>query len=367
MDDPANDAISLHLAELLDQHFLGHGRDCLFQFREPLQLAPEEMEQDHHLPATFQKSEGVLDAVGCCYGRMRHAYLRVSTILFRVFLRFRKPTSKFGSRQISGPKKEKEMADLELQGKRALVTGGSKGIGKAVVEALHVAGATVIFTARSHPDEIREGQHFVQADVSTVEGTSAVVKAVNDGLGGADIVVHVVGGSSAPAGGFKVLDDHQWQRALDQNLMAAVRVDRGLLPDMIKRGSGVVIHITSIQRRLPLPEATIAYAAAKAALANYSKALSKEVSPKGVRVVQVAPGWVRTDGAQGLIEEIACKNGTDEEGARKIIMDSLGGIPIGRPAEPTEVADLVAFLVSPRAGSITGAEYVIDGGTIPTS
>lgn len=260
------------------------------------------------------------------------------------------------------------MADnLELKGKRALVTGGSKGIGKAVVEALHSAGATVIFTARSRPDDVAEGQRFVQADVATAEGAQKVVAAAKRELGGVDIVVHLVGGSSAPAGGFKVLDDVEWQKAIDQNLMAAVRIDRGLLPGMIDQGSGVVIHVTSIQRRLPLPEATIAYAAAKSALANYSKALSKEVSPKGVRVVQVAPGWVRTDGAQGLIEEIASKSGTDEEGAKKIIMDSLGGIPIGRPAEPKEVADLIAFLASPRAASITGTEYVIDGGTVPTS
>jgi NAD(P)-dependent dehydrogenase (short-subunit alcohol dehydrogenase family) len=125
--------------------------------------------------------------------------------------------------------------------------------------------------------------------------------------------------------------------------------------------------ITSIQRQLPLPEATIAYAAAKAALSNYSKALSKEVSPKGVRVVRVSPGWVETDGAVGLVDEIARQHGVTHEGARKMVMDSLGGIPIGRSAKPKEVADLVAFLASPRAASITGTEYVIDGGTVPTA
>jgi NAD(P)-dependent dehydrogenase (short-subunit alcohol dehydrogenase family) len=202
--------------------------------------------------------------------------------------------------------------------------------------------------------------------VSTAEGCAVVAKAVRDRFGGIDIVVHVVGGSSAPAGGFAVLDDKQWHKALDQNLFAAVRLDRALLPSMIEQGSGVIIHITSIQSRLPLPDATIAYAAAKAALSNYSKALSKEVSPKGVRVVRVSPGWVETDGAVGLVEEIARKNRTDYEGARKIVMDSLGGIPLGRPAKPKEVADLVAFLASPRAASITGTEYVIDGGTVPT-
>jgi hypothetical protein len=255
---------------------------------------------------------------------------------------------------------------LQLKGKRALVTGGTKGVGKAVVAALRDAGATVLTTARSRPEELARAEHFITADVSTAQGCAALAKAVHDRLGGIDIVVHVVGGSSAPAGGFAVLDDKEWQKALDQNLFAAVRLDRALLPSMIEQHAGVIIHITSIQSRLPLPEATIAYAAAKAALSNYSKGLSKEVSPKGVRVVRVSPGWVETDGAVGLVEEIARKNSTDYEGARKIVMDSLGGIPIGRPAKPKEVADLVAFLASPRAASITGAEYVIDGGTVPT-
>ena len=108
----------------------------------------------------------------------------------------------------------------------------------------------------------------------------------------------------------------------------------------------MIIHITSIQRQLPLPDATIAYAAAKAALSNYSKGLSKEVSPKGIRVVRVSPGWVETEAAVRLVTELAKNTGTDYEGARQGLMKSLGGIPIGRPARPKEVADLVAF--SPR-------------------
>lgn len=199
------------------------------------------------------------------------------------------------------------------------------------------------------------------------KGCAAVADEVRDCLGGIDIVAHVVGSSAAPAGGFVVLDDNEWHKALDQNLFAAVRLDRALLPAMIEQGSGVVIHVTSIQDRMPLPEATIAYAAAKAALSNYSKALSKEVSPKGVRVVRVSPGWVETEAAVRLATRLAEQTGTDYEGGKQIIMNGLGGIPLGRPAKPKEVADLIAFLASPRAASITGTEYIIDGGTVPTA
>jgi NAD(P)-dependent dehydrogenase (short-subunit alcohol dehydrogenase family) len=149
--------------------------------------------------------------------------------------------------------------------------------------------------------------------------------------------------------------------------MPAVRLDRTLLPWMIAQASGVIVHVTSIQHELPLPQSTTAYAAAKAALSTYSKALSKEVTPKGIRVVRVSPGWVETEAAVALAKRLASEAGTDYNGGKEIIMKSLGGIPPGRPAKPREVAELIAFVVSPRAGAITGTEYVIDGGTVPTA
>ena len=248
--------------------------------------------------------------------------------------------------------------------KRALVTGGTKGLGEAVVARLTEMGAKVLTTARSGSQTA--GGMFVAADIATAAGCATVVDAVGRHLGGVDIIVHVVGGSSAPAGGFAVLDDDVWQEEFNLNLMAAVRLDRALLPAMIKKGAGVIVHITSTQRQMPLPQSTIAYAAAKAALSNYSKALSKEVGPKGIRVMRVAPGWIETTAAAALVSRLAVEAGSDEQTARQGLMDSLGGIPIGRPAKPNEVADLIAFLVSARAASITGSEYVIDGGTIPT-
>jgi len=257
--------------------------------------------------------------------------------------------------------------DLQLAGKRALVTGGTKGIGAAVVETLRDAEVQVVATARSTPPIPLEGVGFLAADLSTAEGARSVAEAVLRQLGGVDILVNVLGGSGAPAGGFAALDDGEWSKEIDQNLMPAVRLDRALLPSMLAQGSGVIIHVTSIQHVLPLPESTIAYAAAKAALSTYSKALSKEVTPKGVRVVRVSPGWVETEAAVAMAERLADQAGTDYEGGKQIIMQGLGGIPLGRPAKPREVADLIAFLVSPRAASITGTEYVIDGGTVPTA
>ena len=256
--------------------------------------------------------------------------------------------------------------NLNLNGRRVLITGGSKGVGAAAVALFREEGAQVLTTARTRPADLPD-ELFVTADLTTAEGCATVADAVNERLGGVDIIVHVLGGSSAPGGGFAALGEEEWQQELDINLFPAVRLDRALLPGMLAQGDGVIIHVTSIQRELPLPESTTAYAAAKAALSTYSKSLSKEVSPKGVRVVRVSPGWIETEAAVALAERIAQEAGTDYAGGKQIIMNSLGGIPIGRPSKPAEVANLIGFLASPLAATITGTEYVIDGGTVPVA
>ncbi len=254
----------------------------------------------------------------------------------------------------------------ELSGKVALVTGGTKGVGKAIAERLLNAGATVIITARNAPEETNENLHFIAADLSKPEGTQKVVDEVLAKHGTLDILINNLGGSETPGGGFAVLTDNDWESTIRTNLIAPVRLDRQFLPQMIERGSGVIIHIASIQGRLPLYDSTLPYAAAKAGLINYSKSLSNEVSPKGIRVLTVSPGWIMTTSAIKMMERIAESSKNTIEQATQSVMDGLGGIPFGRPAKPEEVAELVGFLVSPRANYLTGTEYVIDGGTIPT-
>lgn len=254
----------------------------------------------------------------------------------------------------------------ELTGQIALVTGGTKGAGKAIAERLLQAGATVITTARNAPAEAEKTIHFISADLSTPEGTAKVVDTVLAEYGRLDVLVNNLGGSETMGGGFAVLTDKDWESTIRTNLLAPVRLDRGFLPQMIERGKGVIIHIASIQGRLPLYDSTLPYAAAKAGLINYSKGLSNEVSSKGVRVLTVSPGWIMTTSATRMMERIAQSSGITTAQAEQSVMDGLGGIPIGRPAKPEEVAELVGFLVSSRAGYLTGTEYVIDGGTIPT-
>lgn len=254
----------------------------------------------------------------------------------------------------------------ELSGKVALVTGGTKGAGKAIADRLLKAGATVIITARNAPEKPSEKLHFIAADLSDPTATQKMVDEVLSTYQKLDILINNLGGSETKGGGFSVLTDQDWETSLQTNLLAPVRLDRGFLPQMIAQKSGVIIHIASIQGRLPLYDSTLPYAAAKAGLINYSKSLSNEVSPKGVRVLTVSPGWINTASSKAMMERIAESSNITTAEATKSVMDALGGIPMGRPAEPEEIAEFVGFLVSPRANYLTGTEYVIDGGTIPT-
>lgn len=257
------------------------------------------------------------------------------------------------------------MSPVDFDGVRAVVTAGTKGAGRATVERLLRGGASVVTAARSAVNA-PEGAHVVEVDLMRPDGAEQLARTALERMGGVDVLVHVLGGSSSPGGGFAALTDAHWSAELDLNLMTAVRLDRSLLPQMLERGRGAVVHVSSIQRTLPLPESTTAYAAAKAALTTYSKALSKEIGPKGVRVNVVSPGWIHTNAADELMRRIADSTGGSLDEAKQSILDALGGIPLGRPAKPEEVAELIAFLVSDRASAIHGAEYVIDGGTIPT-
>jgi NAD(P)-dependent dehydrogenase (short-subunit alcohol dehydrogenase family) len=254
----------------------------------------------------------------------------------------------------------------EFKGKRVLVTGGTKGMGRSIVQRFAQSGALVASTARSPVPSDFTGTLFVQADIGSSVGVQRVIDEIELKWGGIDVLVNCVGGSEAPNGGFQALTDEDWALAINVNLLAAVRFNKAFAPGMIERHSGVVIHISSIQHRLPLYDATLAYAAAKGALSTYSKGLANQVGPKGVRVNMISPGFIETAGAHGMIVQLAKDRDIDENAARQEIMNMIGGIPIGRPGRPEEVAELVAFLASDRAASIHGADFVIDGGTLPT-
>jgi len=249
------------------------------------------------------------------------------------------------------------------------VTGASKGIGLAVTKALADEGVRVVAGARSTGGDLArlaEGGlvHPVSVDLSTPDGARTLV-ARTDEFGGLDILVNNVGVVSLRLGGFASVTDEEWLASFNVNLMSAIRTTRAALPSMLARGKGSIVTISSVNAYLPDP-LVIDYSAAKAALTNFCKSLSKEVAPKGVRVLRVSPGWIETEASIVFAQRMGAEAGTDYEGGKKMVMDWLGGIPVGRPATPTEVADLITFLVSPRAASVSGSEHVIDGGTVPT-
>ncbi len=252
---------------------------------------------------------------------------------------------------------------LDLKGKRALVTGGTKGIGKAIADELAKAGAQVIVTARTNPD--KTPHNFIAADLTDANQVTQLAKEIDNAFGGVDILINNVGGLTTPGGGHSTLTDVHWEQELELNLISAIRLDRTLIPKMIEQESGVIVHISSVAGKQALWNLNLAYAVSKAALNSYSKALATELAGKGVRVLTVAPGATKTAPMVRFINDYATSAGITAEEGMKQLLAQTGGIPMGRMAEPEEVAQLVHFLVSPSAAYLTGAIYAIDGGSLP--
>ena len=250
-----------------------------------------------------------------------------------------------------------------LQGKRTLISGGTRGMGAAAADLLARLGARVIVTARTPPD--RATHRFVAADAATPRSARAIAEAVTRELGGVDVIVHCVGASFDKPGGVLALSDADWDASLSTNLLSAVRIDRELLPLMIEQGSGSIVHVSSAQWKRPTP-ASPTYGPAKAALVSYSKVLATEFAPDGIRANVVTPGFIATSLAEERIERIRQSiDGTREQAVAQLIT-AIGGVPLGRPGEPAEVAELIAFLASDASSYITGTEIVIDGGNRQT-
>ncbi|EDY52826.1 short-chain dehydrogenase/reductase [Streptomyces clavuligerus] len=252
-----------------------------------------------------------------------------------------------------------------MAGRRAVVTGGTRGIGAAIVARLAAEGASVLTTARGPGGSVPEGVHFLTADAAVAADAERVADAAQALLGGVDILVDNAGGTTTRPDSVLDADDEEWRRNLETNLMSAVRLDRAVLPGMLARGDGVIVHVSSTAAHEPMREAA-AYSAAKAALSVYSKTLAGQVGPRGVRVNRISPGVTLTSAAEDMLERIAARDGGDREAALSDWMAGLGGIPLQRPGTPEEIAALVAFLVSADAAWITGADHVIDGGMLRT-
>jgi NAD(P)-dependent dehydrogenase (short-subunit alcohol dehydrogenase family) len=259
--------------------------------------------------------------------------------------------------------------DLHLTDKLAVVTGASRGIGLAVTTALAEEGARVVAGSRTIGDDLSRlaadrPVYPVSVDLATPEGPPTLVDQAVSRLGGIDILVNNVGAVRPRTGGFQSVTDADWLSTLTLDLLAAVRTTRAAMPHLLER-AGNVVTICSVNAFLPDP-LVMDYSAAKGALANFSKALSKEVGPKGVRVNTVSPGPVATDlwlGKGGVAETVARAGGLQPEAvANQAALDAV----TGRFTRPEQVADMVVFLASDRAGNVTGADFLIDGGMTTT-
>ena len=246
----------------------------------------------------------------------------------------------------------------EFAGKRAIVTGGSRGIGAAIVARLLDGGATVVTTARNATDDTPKAATFIRGDISTLAGVQAFAAAALNELGGVDVVVNNAAAARTHLGGISSIPDEEWLDALDLNYLSAVRVNNALLPMLREAGTGsVIVNISSAAALTPVPP--LAHSgAAKAARTAYGKALAAELAPAGIRVATIMPGNVLTPGADAIRQNFADSLGVS-------LADTTAGVPLGRPGDPRDIAEAVAYLASDRAQWITGASLIVDGGELP--
>ncbi|MGW1784009.1 oxidoreductase [Streptomyces sp. NPDC002143] len=248
----------------------------------------------------------------------------------------------------------------ELAGKRAVVTGGSRGIGAAIAQRLLDAGAAVVTGARKPTEDTPAGATFVHTDLSTPDGVREFADTALKTLGGVDIIVNNAGGVTSFPSALDLEDG--WQSSVDLNFLSAVRLNSALVPSLRESGGGVIVHLSSFATISPHP-LLLHYAAAKAALDVYNKGLAVQLAPQGIRVVAVSPGRISTPGADEALEKMSAQLGVEVE------MDSdseewVGDIPLGRIGQSQDVAEAVGFLVSPRASFISGTTLSIDGGQV---
>jgi NAD(P)-dependent dehydrogenase (short-subunit alcohol dehydrogenase family) len=262
--------------------------------------------------------------------------------------------------------------DLDLAGKVAVVTGASKGIGLAVTHALVAEGARVVAGART-VDALANIERVIpmSVDLASREGPARLVQRALDEHGRIDVLVNNVGAVRLRLQGFLGTSDEEFEWAMQMNFFAALRATRAAVTAMLKQGGGgAIVNVASVNAFFQPDSGTIDYGAAKAALVNLTKALSQELGPRGIRINDVSPGPVSTDlwlGKDGVAQTVAKATGVDPDTARRNVLASIGGVPTGRLSTPEEVAALVVFLASSRAGNVTGSNYVIDGGLIKTT
>jgi NAD(P)-dependent dehydrogenase (short-subunit alcohol dehydrogenase family) len=261
--------------------------------------------------------------------------------------------------------------DLELDGKVAVVTGAGKGIGLAVTKALADEGVQVVAGSRSTGSlDGLKGVTAVAVDLSSAAGPAQLVQYAIEAHGRVDVLVNNVGAVRMRTEGFLGTSDEDFAWAMQMNFFIALRASRAALTVMVGQGAGAIVNVASVNAFFQPDAATIDYGAAKAALVNLTKTLAQEFGPRGIRVNAVSPGPVATDlwlGEHGVAETVAKATGVDADTARQTIIAGIGGFATGRFTTPEEVATLITFLASSRAGNITGVNYIIDGGLIKTT